>query len=192
MASLATIALSGGAVATGPAADTEYRVIAAVDPATAASATMLWAAARAAPAEAAPAAAPHPRWHRPVPGRVLVPFQAPAHRYGPGHRGVDLAAAVGETVVSPASGIVAFSGVVVDRPVITIDGGDGYVLTLEPVTDTPPAGTRVEAGEAIGSVTVGGHTAQGGVHLGVRLHGEYINPLLLLEGIARAVLLPCC
>lgn len=176
MAWLATTALPGGAMATVPV------TAAATSMATASTTEM-------ATTSEAPT---HPRWQRPVPGRVLVPFQAPAHRYGPGHRGIDLAAAAGETVVSPASGIVAFSGVVVDRPLITIDYGDGYVLTLEPVAGTPPAGTRVEAGEAIGSVAVGGHTANGGVHVGVRLHGEYINPLLLLEGIARAVLLPCC
>ncbi|WP_275934957.1 hypothetical protein [Microbacterium testaceum] len=44
----------------------------------------------------------------------------------------------------------------------------------------------------MGGVATGGHTGPGTVHFGVRLDGEYINPLRLLGGVPRAVLLPCC
>ena len=47
-------------------------------------------------------------------------------------------------------------------------------------------------GEAVGELAFGGHTAPGAVHFGVRYEGEYINPLVLLGGVPRAVLLPCC
>ena len=47
-------------------------------------------------------------------------------------------------------------------------------------------------GDEVGVVALGGHTAAGALHFGVRLDGEYINPLLLLGGVPRAVLLPCC
>ena len=41
-------------------------------------------------------------------------------------------------------------------------------------------------------LAAGGHAAPGLLHFGVRLDGEYINPLILLGGVPRAILLPCC
>ncbi|WP_105566421.1 M23 family metallopeptidase [Microbacterium halophytorum] len=125
-----------------------------------------------------------------VPVHVLAEFAGPAHDYAPGHRGMDLAAA-GE-IRSPAGGVVAFAGVVVDRPLVTIDHGDGLVTTLEPVESALSPGDAVAAGDAVGVVASGGHAPRGAVHFGVRLHGDYINPRLLLGGVPRAVLLPCC
>ena len=96
------------------------------------------------------------------------------------------------TIRSPAAGFVQFSGRVVDRDLITIDHGNGLVTTLEPVTSPLVAGDRVARGEDVGIVRDGGHTPAGGVHFGVRWHGEYINPMVVLGGVPRAVLLPCC
>lgn len=130
-------------------------------------------------------------WTWPVaPVQVIRPFVAPAHAYGAGHRGVDLAAT--GPVRSPADGVVAFVGTVVDRGVLTIDHGDGLVSTLEPVETRLRPGDAVDRGEEVGTVSTGGHSPPGAVHFGVRLHGEYVNPLLLLGGVPRAVLLPCC
>ncbi|MGA7149078.1 MAG: M23 family metallopeptidase [Microbacterium sp.] len=123
----------------------------------------------------------------------MHPYEAPAHRYAPGHRGIDLRPASDRPdVLAPADGSVAFAGMVAGRPVLTIDHGDGLVTTLEPLETVLTPGTSVSRGEEIGTIALGGHTEPGAVHFGVRLHGEYINPLLLLEGIPRAVLLPCC
>lgn len=132
-------------------------------------------------------------WRWPVDRvEIVEPFVAPAHRYGPGHRGVDLAASVGAAVFAPAAGVVAFAGQVAGRGVVTIDHGDGLVTTLEPVTPGVAIGQPVRAGAQVGVVSTGGHSAIGTVHFGVRENGEYINPLLLLGGVRRAVLLPCC
>ena len=132
-------------------------------------------------------------WRAPVPRvQVVDPFLAPAGPYAPGHRGVDLAAPVGSPLRAPAAGTVAFSGTVADRNVITIEHGSGYVSTLEPVEHALETGTAVAAGEVVAAVGVGGHAADGTVHFGVRLHGHYINPLLLVGELPRAVLLPCC
>jgi len=138
--------------------------------------------------------AEHPRWRWPVDGvrHVSAPFRAPAHRYGAGHRGLDLSASIGAEVRSPADGVVAFVGTVVDRQLLTIAHDDGYVSTLEPVVSTLAPGAVVHEGDVVGRTDVGGHTAAGDVHLGVRLDGDYINPLLLLGEVPRAVLLPCC
>lgn len=124
--------------------------------------------------------------------RIVLPYEAPAHRYGPGHRGIDLWPTGSAEVRAPAAGVVAFSGTVVDRPLVTIDHGGGLVTTLEPVREAPPVGTVLAAGDPVGSVAHGGHAPAGTVHFGVRRDGEYINPMLLLERIPRAVLLPCC
>ncbi|PZU47266.1 MAG: peptidase M23 [Microbacterium sp.] len=129
-------------------------------------------------------------WEWPVsPVRIVESYLAPAHRYGPGHRGIDLAAPRGTEVTAPADGIIAFVGVVAGRPVLTIDHGSGLVTTLEPVTASVPVDAAVHAGEVVGVADVGGHAALDTIHFGVRKDGEYINPMLLLAGIPRAVLL---
>ncbi|WP_433677262.1 murein hydrolase activator EnvC family protein [Microbacterium gorillae] len=139
----------------------------------------------------------HERWSWPIEGAVRVtrPFLAPPHAYGAGHRGIDLvslAGGSGVVVRAPSDGVIAFVGTVVDRPLLTIDHGDGLVTTLEPVRSDLAVGALVRAAEDVGTIASGGHTANGELHFGVRLNGEYINPLLLLGGVPRAILLPCC
>ncbi|MGO4678729.1 murein hydrolase activator EnvC family protein [Microbacterium sp. 2MCAF23] len=130
-------------------------------------------------------------WLWPIEGArsVLVPFRAPAHDYGPGHRGMDIAATGGAR--APADGVIAFRGVVVDRPLLTIDHGNGLVTTFEPVQSELAPGTIVHRGEVIATLSTGGHTPAGALHVGVRWNGVYINPLLLFGDVPRAVLLPC-
>ncbi len=147
----------------------------------------------AADADAGPMSDELPSWTWPLESReILAPFRAPAHEYGAGHRGVDIAAVRGEVVRSPADGVVAFRGTVVDRPLLTIDHGAGLVSTFEPMRSELDPGEVVAAGDDIGVVDVGGHSAPGSLHFGVRLYGDYINPMLLFGDVPRAVLLPCC
>ncbi|MFP1602109.1 murein hydrolase activator EnvC family protein [Microbacterium sp. 2216-1] len=133
-------------------------------------------------------------WRWPVGGarRVVEPFRAPAHDYGPGHRGMDIAVVSGADVHAPAGGVVAFRGTVVDRPLVTIDHGAGFVSTWEPVSSSLAPGDVVTVGAVIGAVAEGGHTVRGAMHIGVRVDGEYVNPLPLFGQVPRAVLLPCC
>ena len=129
-------------------------------------------------------------WPLPPPHSVLRGFQAPATLYAPGHRGLDLSSAAGREVVAPAAGVVSFAGVVVDRPVLSIEHADGLVSSLEPVSAGVAVGDRVTAGQPVGQVADGGHCAGRCVHLGARLNGGYVSPLLYLVGVPRAVLLP--
>lgn len=133
-------------------------------------------------------------WSWPVAGprHVVVPFRAPAHAYGSGHRGIDVLAPEDGVVRAPADGVVAFRGTVVDRPLLTIEHAGGYVSTFEPLASTLSPGDAVSEGAEIGTVVTGGHSAPGTLHIGVRLDGEYLNPMLLFGGVPRAVLLPCC
>ncbi|WP_368496786.1 peptidoglycan DD-metalloendopeptidase family protein [Herbiconiux sp. A18JL235] len=134
-----------------------------------------------------------PLWASPVePTVVVAEFRAPATPYSAGHRGLDLLAVPGGVVVAPESGVVAYTGVVGDRPVIAIEHPGGYRSSLEPVAASAAlaVGDAVARGQPIGTVAAGGHCAAGCVHLGVRLDGEYLNPRLLYGGVPRAVLLP--
>ncbi|MBO3663997.1 murein hydrolase activator EnvC family protein [Microbacterium stercoris] len=133
-------------------------------------------------------------WRWPVADgvRIVRPWTAPAHAYAPGHRGIDLKAEPGAEALAPAGGVIAFRGRVVDRPLVTIDHGGGLVTTLEPVASELSPGDVVHRGQVVGRVAAGGHVEAGALHLGVRLDGEYVNPMLLLGGVPRAILLPCC
>ncbi|MFT2692697.1 murein hydrolase activator EnvC family protein [Clavibacter zhangzhiyongii] len=146
---------------------------------------------RPVPARGVVAAAP--RWSWPVdpPHVVTRPFEAPTTAYGPGHRGIDVAADPGAEVRAVADGTVSFAGVVVDRPVVSVQHAGGLVSSVEPVVPSVAAGDVVRAGQVIG--TVAGeprHEPSGGVHLGARLHGEYVDPAPLLAALRHAVLLP--
>ncbi|MFB9647269.1 M23 family metallopeptidase [Microbacterium terregens] len=124
--------------------------------------------------------------------RLVRPFVAPAHEYAPGHRGIDLEPTGGSAVRAPADGVVAFSGSVAGRGILTIDHGGGLITTLEPVESALEPGTPVRRGEDVAALAVGGHALPGTLHFGVRSDGAYVNPMLLLGGVPRAVLLPCC
>ncbi|GAA3748643.1 hypothetical protein GCM10022239_25030 [Leifsonia bigeumensis] len=128
-------------------------------------------------------------WPLDPPHTVARPFIAPATPYASGHRGIDLHGAVGSAVYAPADGVVHFSGVVVDRPVISIRHPGGLVSSFEPVTSELVAGTVVHRGDTIGALQSGDCGAPC-LHFGVRLHGEYVSPLRYLVGIPRSVLLP--
>ncbi|AYF98616.1 M23 family metallopeptidase [Protaetiibacter intestinalis] len=127
-----------------------------------------------------PVAAPHP---------VVRPYLAPATPYSSGHRGIDIRAPEGAVVRAPADGVVHFAGWVVDRPVLSIDHGGGVLSSYEPVSTELREGDAVRRGQVIGTL-VAGHCATACLHLGARIDGAYVSPLLFLGGQPRAVLLP--
>lgn len=129
-------------------------------------------------------------WAWPVPPPVAIerPYVAPATAYGAGHRGIDLAAPDGQAT-APADGVVSFVGFVVDRPVLSIRHPGGVVSSYEPLQTTLAAGDRVRRGDPIGTV-LPGHCERVCLHLGVRIDGQYVSPLLLLDEPPRSVLLP--
>ncbi|MFT4187607.1 MAG: peptidoglycan DD-metalloendopeptidase family protein [Aeromicrobium sp.] len=132
----------------------------------------------------APPASAGQRWTWPLSDHSIArEFAPPAHDYGPGHRGVDLAGSPGETVRAVAAGTVAFVGQVGGRPVVTVSHG-AERSTYLPVAATVEVGDAVRAGEPIGTL-LAGHTGCGAaacLHLG-RLEGEtYLDPAELLGG----------
>jgi murein DD-endopeptidase MepM/ murein hydrolase activator NlpD len=131
------------------------------------------------------------RWQWPLDGsRMLVrPYIAPPTPYASGHRGIDIGATGGNEVLAPDDGVVHFSGVVVDRPVLSIRHAGGLITSFEPVSSDRVAGDPVRRGDVVG-VLQPGHCTDPCLHFGVRLNGEYLSPLYFLGGIPHSVLLP--
>lgn len=132
-----------------------------------------------------------PRWEWPLASHSLTaPFAAPPTRYAAGHRGIDLFAVAGTPVSAPDVATVRFSGVVVDRPVLTLDHGGGILSSYEPVVSELPVGTVVARGAVVGAVASGGHCDAACLHVGVRMDGEYVSPMLFFGRVPPAILLP--
>ncbi|WP_157621340.1 M23 family metallopeptidase [Saccharothrix sp. NRRL B-16348] len=149
--------------------------------------------------------APHSAWaYRPVrfawplapPHQVVRAFEAPATEYGPGHRGVDLAAPPGTPVLAAADAVVLHAGPVADRAVVSLLHTGGLRTTYEPVTPTVHRGQPVRRGDRIGTLTAGheGCPTDACLHWGaIRTtpprSRTYLNPLHLLSN-GRVRLLP--
>lgn len=129
-----------------------------------------------------------PRFSWPLAGRPSVtrPFHRPSSPYGPGHRGVDLAAVPGQDVLASAEGRVVFAGRVAGRGVVSIDHPGGLRTTYEPVRWSVSSGQRVHRGQVIGVVEPGhdGCRVEACLHWGVRHGGtgetHYLDPLRLV------------
>ncbi|HEU0129699.1 MAG TPA: peptidoglycan DD-metalloendopeptidase family protein [Mycobacteriales bacterium] len=133
-----------------------------------------------------PARAAAGGWVPPLAGPLAVrrAFEPPRTRWGPGHRGVDLAAPAGAVVIAAGAGEVTFAGVIAGRGVVAVTHG-GMRTTYEPVVATVGAGERVRAGEPVG-VLRGGHAGPAGpgealLHWGLLRGDTYLDPLSLLR-----------
>jgi len=118
-------------------------------------------------------------------------FEPPTTQWSRGHRGVDLLARVGQPVLSAGQGVVAFSGVVAGRGVITIRHAGEMRTTYEPVDARMPAGALVGRGATIAVVSaMAGHCVPlTCLHWGAISGQAYLDPLSLL-GLGQPVLLP--
>ena len=144
-------------------------------------------AERTVPPPAAPDPPPVPGLWMPTAGAVVRGFDSRAGPYGPGHRGIDIAAPMGQVVRAPAAGRVMFAGPVAGTTWVSLRIAPGVLVTLGPVLDPEvtagPVGTRSPIGR-VGP----GHGAT--LHLGVRVDGVYVDPLPYLLDRPRARLAP--
>jgi murein DD-endopeptidase MepM/ murein hydrolase activator NlpD len=136
-------------------------------------------------------------WSWPVAGPVIGGFEAPSTPYGSGHRGIDIAAAIGTPVRAPASGVVTFAGPVAGALFVSIDHGGGLVSSYSWVSSV-----LVRKGDLVGAGMVLALSGAGhpGVypphlHFGVKRDGAYVDPLSLLAppslvGLIRLVPVP--
>jgi murein DD-endopeptidase MepM/ murein hydrolase activator NlpD len=126
---------------------------------------------------------------QPTPQVVRV-FDPPDSLWGAGHRGVDLAGAVGETVRTALAGKVTFAAVLAGRGVVVVDQGSTRT-TYEPVRATVGIGAVVVRGQPIGTLELAGSHCfpTACLHWGWRRGSTYLDPLLLVGG-GPIVLLP--
>jgi murein DD-endopeptidase MepM/ murein hydrolase activator NlpD len=125
------------------------------------------------------------RYGWPLPGSpaVVHGFDPPPHRFGRGHRGVDLAGGAGMPVLAAAAGTVLFAGPVAGRPVVSIRHDGGLRTTYEPVLPVVSPGDRVTSGQRIGTLQPGHPecAAVACLHWGLLRDDEYLDPLQLLS-----------
>ena len=127
-------------------------------------------------------------WTWPVDGPVLRPFDLGDDPYAGGqHRGLDVGAAAGGPVLSPATGAVTFVGTVPGGGrTLTIETPDGFAVTLLHLGAIAVVkGAGVAEGAAVATVGPSGELehAEPYVHLGIRVAADpngYRDPLLFL------------
>jgi murein DD-endopeptidase MepM/ murein hydrolase activator NlpD len=130
-------------------------------------------------------------WSWPLAPRphVLAPYVAPASTYGPGHRGIDVAAAQGHDVHAVDAGVVTHVGVIAGRGTLSVTHASGLRSTYEPVRGIVGVGSRVSEGQVIGSIEGRSHCGSSCLHLGALVGSAYLDPRPLLGG-GPVILLP--
>jgi murein DD-endopeptidase MepM/ murein hydrolase activator NlpD len=134
-----------------------------------------------------PSTVPDTSWRWPLQARpqVLRGFSPPALPWGPGHRGVDLAARAGQSVYAAGGGLVSYAARLAGRGVIAITHGPTLRTTYLPVRPSVRPGLRVAAGDRIGVVeNLPGHCGpRPCLHWGLLRGSVYVDPLSLLRPV---------
>jgi hypothetical protein len=133
----------------------------------------------------APTAGASAPWRWPVAGPVITPYANGSDPYAGGqHRGIDVAAPVGASVVAAAGGVVTFAGVAGSSGLtVAVTTDDGFATSYLHLSSVAVRrGARVAAGAPIGRVGTTGRrsAAEPHLHFGVREAGSrfaYRDPL---------------
>lgn len=104
------------------------------------------------------------------------------------HAGLDLAAVTGTPVYAPTPGIVVYA-----RPfyfsgnTVILDHGHGLFSTMAHLSAIDVTeGRRVAKGDLLGKVGATGRVTGPHLHWAVRLHGDRVDPLKLIDALAPA------
>ena len=119
-------------------------------------------------------------WTWPVTGPVIRDFDPPADPFGSGHRGIDIAAPAGTPVLAAEAGTVIFAGRVGGELFVTVDHGGGLASTYSWLSAVGVGRNDVVGGGQVIASSGTGHPGSlepAHLHLGVKLNGEYVDPL---------------
>ncbi|MCB0917077.1 MAG: M23 family metallopeptidase [Actinobacteria bacterium] len=139
----------------------------------------------------APSGTPGPLDHN----RVIAEFAAPEPDWLPGHRGLDLAADLGDTVITPRAGWVVHAGAVAGTGVVVIRHGR-LRATYQSVAPSVRTGQYVGAGSVLGEVSRAGernssaHCTPGCIHWGLKDGEQYLDPRILIDALSDVALVP--
>ena len=135
-------------------------------------------------------------WRVPLDSPVLArEFLQPSADWSAGHRGVDYLASPNQSVYASHAGTVTFTGVVVNREVVTIEHGGGLKTSYEPVCSTIAVGTKVSSDQVIGEVCPNpNYPSHCGsricLHFSMRNQNGYLSPLVMIGGLSPSRLKP--
>jgi murein DD-endopeptidase MepM/ murein hydrolase activator NlpD len=126
-----------------------------------------------------------PGFDWPLPGAPVVArgFEPPSTAFGPGHRGVDLTATVGQPVLAAGPGRVTYAGLLAGRGVVTVTHAGGLRTTYEPVDPSVRVGALVTVGQSLGTLSSGHASCLVGTHClhwGLLRGPVYLDPLSLV------------
>jgi murein DD-endopeptidase MepM/ murein hydrolase activator NlpD len=118
-------------------------------------------------------------WVWPVVGPVIRGYDPPEDPYGSGHRGIDIAAAIGTPVRAVAAGTVTFAGSVGGQLFVTIDHGGGLASTYSWLSELRVRKHDVVARGQVIALSGAGHpgSTTPHLHLGAKLDGAYADPM---------------
>lgn len=110
---------------------------------------------------------------------VVRGFAPPATPWGAGHRGVDLAASVGDPVLAAAGGTITHATGLAVRGVVVVSHGS-LRTTYEPVAAAVAVGQRVRTGDPLGTLQRRSHCPQRAcLHWGLKRGADYLDPMAL-------------
>lgn len=98
------------------------------------------------------------------------------------HKGMDIAASLGEPVKSPRGGIIAATGdYFFNGNTVIVDHGQGFVTMYCHLSDiSVQKGQAVAVGDVIGAVGATGRVTGPHLHFGTYLNGTAVDPAILL------------
>ncbi len=104
------------------------------------------------------------------------------------HNGLDLAAVTGTPIYAPTPGVVVFAReFYYSGNTVIVDHGHGLLSTMAHLSAFDvKEGDRVVKGALLGKVGATGRVTGPHLHWAVRLHGDRVDPLKLLEALAPA------
>lgn len=125
-------------------------------------------------------------------GIIHADFAKPAQNWLPGHRGIDLVPTASTIIYAPAPGTIGFVGKVAGKPVVTLLHAGGIRSTFEPAETDLEAGTLLDAGAQLGTISSAGpwHCPTACLHWGVKQEDDYLDPWRFINPHVRIILLP--